>query len=99
MKTGQIWSEEFDCYVSQTFMPRQDKNIKLDITKCIIKISEFGFYELWLNSKKLKDISFLEYLSYRKYVNNKLIELYAIRELIEDREKYDEYSKSLQNDS
>ena len=68
MKTGQIWSEEFGCYVSRAFIPREEKSIKLDISKCIIKISEFGFYELWLNGKRLKGITFLEYLSYREYV-------------------------------
>ena len=68
MKSGQIWSEKFDCYVSQAFMPSQAKNIKIDISKCVIKISEFGFYYLWLNGKKLKRIDFLQFQSYKNYV-------------------------------
>ena len=68
MKAGQIWSEEFGCYVSQTFMPKTEKAIKLDITNCLIKISIFGFYYLWLRGKQIKKLNFDEFLLYKTYV-------------------------------
>ena len=68
MKAGQIWSIEYDCYVSRTFIPRKANNVKLDISKCIIKISPFGFYELWLNGKYLRNLNFLDYLKYKNFV-------------------------------
>lgn len=74
MKDGQLWSVEFDCYVSQTFMPRKEKSIKLDITNCIIKLSIFGFYYLWLKGKEIKKLTFDEFLVYKKYVK-KIIDM------------------------
>lgn len=68
MKAGQIWSEEFGCYVSRAFMPREEKSIKFDITNCIIKISIFGFYYLYLKEKEIKKLNFDEFILYRKYV-------------------------------
>lgn len=68
-----IWSQEYGSYVSRTFLPEKEREItqkviKFDITKCVIKISCFGYYELWLKDKKIKSISFDDYLTYRKYV-------------------------------
>ena len=74
MKSGQIWSVEYDCYVSHTFLPRKEKPIKLDITNCIIKISIFGFYYLWMQGKEIKKLNFDEYLFYKKYVK-KIIQM------------------------
>ena len=68
MKPGQIWSIEYDCYVSHTFMPRKEKTIKVNISKCVIKISPFGFYELWLDGKYLRNLDFLGYLKYKNLV-------------------------------
>jgi len=68
MKPNQIWSEEYGCYVSRAFMPRKEPTIKLDITNCIIKISVFGFYYLWLKGKQIKKLNFTEFLKYKKYV-------------------------------
>jgi len=76
MKAGQIWSIEFDCYVSQTFMPRKDNFIKLDITNCVIKISIFGIYYLYLKGKEIKKLDFDEFQKYKKYV----------KEIIDERE-------------
>ena len=80
MKNNQIWSEEFGCYVSRAFMPKKENNIKIDITNCIIKITEFGYYELWLNGIKLKYIGFMDYLKYKSYVKEiiKEADVYAL---------------------
>jgi len=68
---NKIWSEEYSSYVSYAFSPVNNipkKAIKIDIAKCIIKESCFGYFELWLNDKRLKAIKFMEYLKYRDYV-------------------------------
>jgi len=71
MKQGQIWSDQFDCYVSRTFAPetQQSSAFKIDITKCEIIITPEGFYNLQLNGKKIKRIAFNEYMKYRKSVS------------------------------
>ena len=73
MKYERVWSEEYGCYVSTTFAPRKEKVIKLDITNCVIKITIFGFYYLWLNGKRIKKLNFDEFLLYKGYVK-KIIE-------------------------
>ena len=63
--------------MSYAFLPEKERPaesiklpVKIDITKCIIKVSCFGFYELWLNDVKLKTIGFMDYLKYRNYVKD-----------------------------
>ena len=75
MNNNTIWSQEYSSYVSYAFLPEKERStesiklpVKIDITKCIIKVSCFGFYELWLNGVKLRYIGFMDYLKYRKYV-------------------------------
>jgi len=72
MKLNQYWSEEYGCPVSYSFL-KKDLNkpkstLKIDITNCIIKITPMGFYELWLNNKRIRELSFKEYLKYKEYV-------------------------------
>jgi len=50
-------------------MPKEASNIKLDITKCVIIITEFNYFELHLNNKLLRSLSFNEFMKYRKYVS------------------------------
>lgn len=45
-------------------------NIKIDITKCIIKFNAFGFIDLLLNEKRVKRLTFKEYLKFKAYVKN-----------------------------
>lgn len=78
MKAGQLWSNEFGCPVSKAFFDLKENlatmietksnKIKVELTKCYIKISRFGMFELWYNEKKLRTLSFNEYLKYRDYV-------------------------------
>lgn len=63
-----VWSEEYSSYVSHSFISKAEKAIKLDITKCIIKITMFGYYELWLNNNKVKSLNFNEFQKYKQYV-------------------------------
>ena len=74
-----VWSDEFGCYVSRAFAPKNSRNLKLDINKCIIKITIFGFYELWLKENKLRNLDFNEFMKYKKYV----------KEVIEEAHKYE----------
>ena len=83
MMNNTVWSQEFGAYVSRSFLPEKEREpaakksvIKFDITKCIIKITCFGFYELWLNDNKLKYIGFMEYLKFKKYVKEIIKEEY-----------------------
>ena len=76
-----VWSQVYGSYVSRTFLPEKErinspKLIKFDITKCVIVITLFGFYELHLDDKKIKSISFDEYLKYRYYVKEVIEEDY-----------------------
>lgn len=49
-------------------MPRKEKQIKFDITNCIIKHSIFGFYYLYLDGKLIKSLMFADFLKYKSYV-------------------------------
>lgn len=74
MKEGQFWSEEYDSPVSKTFykgtgaLAPVSKQVKIDISKCIIIRNEYGYYYLYLNGKEIKKLSFEEYLKYRYFV-------------------------------
>ena len=78
MKTGQLWNEDLSSPVSKAYYnikehvnmitEKAGSKIKLDITKCTIKITVFGMFELWLNEKRLRYINFNEYMKFRKYV-------------------------------
>lgn len=83
MKAGQVWSIEYGCYVSHTFLPEKERinnlnpSIKIDIAKCIIKISAMGFYYLYLKDKKIQKLDFYKYQLYKKYVKDVIEEDYA----------------------
>jgi len=77
MNKDVVWSENYGCYVSRSFLPESErveikKSVKIDIAKCIIKESCFGYYSLWLNDRRLKDIDFMTYLKYRDFVKEVL---------------------------
>ena len=67
MRSDAIYSEEYGCFIAPPQIPIK-KVIRFDITKCIIKISKFGFFSLWINDKKLQDLNFKEYRKYKPYV-------------------------------
>lgn len=70
MKADQIWSEKYDAPVSETFADQRStpaKGYKIDITKCEIRES-YGFYYLYLNGRRLKQITFTEFLKFRHVV-------------------------------
>lgn len=71
MKQGQMWSTDYNCPVSVSFfngVSEYTRGIKLDITNCKIIITEFGMFELWLKKKRIKPLTFEEYMKYRKSV-------------------------------
>lgn len=71
MKSGQIWSEDFGCYVSKSFVTADitsTRSIKIDITKCKIIITPEGYYDLVMNDKKIKRITLVEFLKYKVHV-------------------------------
>lgn len=71
MKQGQFWSEDYNCPVSVSFyngVIKRAKNVKIDITNCHIVITEFGYFQLWLKDKKIRDLGFEDFMKYRKYV-------------------------------
>lgn len=79
MKTGQYWSEEYSCPVSSSFIKlveRAKTMVKIDITNCIIKITPMGFFELWFKGKRIRELSFKEYVKYKEYVKSIEGELY-----------------------
>ena len=82
MKYNQYWSLKYDCPVSLTFsdiaktLPKN--RITIDITKCIIRISPEGFYYLYFQGKRIKKLTFSEFMKYRK----------SVKEIIEE---YDEH--------
>ena len=77
MRTDAVWNP--DGYWEA---PRNDskpeKPVSIEITKCIIQVSEFGSPDLYLNGKRLKSLTFDEFLKYRNYVKEvRNIELYG----------------------
>ena len=75
MDNQRIWSGEYSCYVSHTFLPEKERLlisnvVKINLADCDIHVSIFGYYSLWIKAKKLKEITFNEYLKYREYVQN-----------------------------
>jgi len=78
MKTGQLWSEDLGCVVSKAFYNIKEQvnmkveststKLRLDITKCTIKVTQFGMFELWFNEKRIRYISFMEFMKFKKYV-------------------------------
>lgn len=71
MKRGQVWSEDLTCYVSRSFVPAEQTNkqsIKLDMHKCEIIITPDGYYNLILQGRMLKRLSFNEFMKYKKHV-------------------------------
>ena len=77
-----IWSQEYSSYVSYTFLPEKERKtlisniVKINLLDCDIHLSIFGYYSLWLKEKKLKELSFEDYLKYRDHVNNIIEEVY-----------------------
>lgn len=81
MNKEAVWSQEYGSYVSRTFLPEKERIkisnlVKINLRDCNIIISLFGFYELWIKDKKLKSITFDEYLSYRNYVKEVIQEVH-----------------------
>jgi hypothetical protein len=70
MRGNAVWSQDYGKYVSPCFseIPPESSNIRLTISKCIIRVTVFGFYELWLESKKVKSLNFKEFLKLKNYV-------------------------------
>ena len=62
-----VWSELYDSYVSESYHEARSptQKIAFNINKCIIKISEFGFIDLYLDGKKIKRLTTEEYIKYR----------------------------------
>lgn len=67
MRNDAIWNEN-GYWESPPLQKSSEKNIKIDITKCVIVFNEFGFIDLTLEGKKLKRLKFNEYLLYKNYV-------------------------------
>lgn len=69
---NKVWSEDYGRYVAPCWLQekRINSKIKLDITKCTIVVNQFGFYELWLNDKEIKTISFKDYMIFKNYVKD-----------------------------
>jgi hypothetical protein len=74
---AKIWSQDYDAYVSHSFYPLDTKKtLKLNLTDCVIKITQFGFYYLLLDDHVIKKITFDEYLRYKKHVKSIINEGY-----------------------
>ena len=74
-----VWSNEYDAKVSSTYAKRKPKNnTKLDLTKCTILITEFGFFYLKLKDRTVKQINFNQFMTYKKYVKEIVNEGYPI---------------------
>lgn len=77
-----IWSQEYSSYVSYTFLPEKEREliisnmVKINLLDCDIHLSVFGFYSLWHKDKKLKEISFIDYLKYRDHVKEIIEEVH-----------------------
>lgn len=71
MRTDAVWNTG-GYWEAPSFITGKPENIAItiDITKCIIKVSQFGYSYLYFNDKKVKKLTFLEYLKYRGYVKD-----------------------------
>lgn len=74
MNKDRVWSQEYSSYVSFTFLPEKEREliisnkVKINLLDCDIHLSVFGYYSLWLKDKKLRELSFTDYLKYRDHV-------------------------------
>lgn len=68
MKKGQEWSQEFDSYVSRAFLERKDGKVTIDLTRCTILITQEHFYDLMLEGKKIKRVTYEFWEKYRNII-------------------------------
>lgn len=69
MRADAVWSQDYSAYVSPSFNPDAIP-IKIAINLCDIIITDLGFYELWNNDKRIKKLTFNQYLKYKSHVKN-----------------------------
>lgn len=67
MRKDAIWNESIGCYTAPDPSPAP-KRVKYDITNCYIKITALGFYYLYVNDYKIRELSDREFMKYRGLV-------------------------------
>lgn len=55
-------------YYEAPQLSKPPNNIKIDLSKCTIIVTRFGFYDLHMDGKKIKRLSFKLFQIYKTYV-------------------------------
>ena len=68
MRPDAIWSTELGCYIAPESRPEINKLKTVNLGLCEIVITSLGYFYLYYRNKKLRELTFKEYLMARDNV-------------------------------